>query len=387
MTAHHKPDRSTPGALAVALVFAIVITLPGLGLALGLDRATISESERRELAAWPAVPSTVAEAAAWPSAFQKYFEDHFLLRTRLIDWRSGLLWNFLDTSGSKDVIVGKQNWLFYAADGGIDDWTQSEPFTDGELEVWRDTLLRRRAFLSARGIRYLFVIAPDKQMVYPELMPATLHRLHQEFKADQLIAFMHRSVPDFEFLDLRPALAAARAANPGELLYHRYDTHWNDRGGLIASQAIAVALQRWLPSIYPLERRDFDTSPDVPSGDRTSMLGLPADSDKAAMPGLVPRGGWRYQVVTPQRPDPYGEDGLIVTEHRDRSLPRLVMFRDSFAGRLIPYLSEHFSRASYFWQNEFDFEAIEHEKPDVVIQEFVARHFVTWVPYPGIIPQ
>jgi len=69
------------------------------------------------------------------------------------------------------------------------------------------------------------------------------------------------------------------------------------------------------------------------------------------------------------------------------SLPRLMMFRDSFAARLMPYLSEHFSRASYYWQNELDFDAIVEEHPDIVIQEFVARHFVTWVPYPGIIPQ
>ena len=65
----------------------------------------------------------------------------------------------------------------------------------------------------------------------------------------------------------------------------------------------------------------------------------------------------------------------------------MVMFRDSFAGRLIPYLSEHFSRASYLWQNEFDFAEIEKDKPDVVIQEYVARHFFTFVPYPGIIPR
>ena len=59
---------------------------------------------------------------------------------------------------------------------------------------------------------------------------------------------------------------------------------------------------------------------------------------------------------------------------------------DSFAGRLIPYLSEHFGRASYLWQNEFDFDEIDRDHPDIVVQEFVARHFFAYVPYPGIIP-
>jgi hypothetical protein len=222
-------------------------------------------------------------------------------------------------------------------------------------------------------------------MIYPERMPASLHRLRSEFRADQLIAFMRDTAPDFEILDLRSALTTGQKASGSELLYHRYDTHWNDRGALVAYQAIASSLRRWLPSVRPLERSDFDTSPTVPSGDRTTLLGL-EDAGKEAMPGLVLRGGSHYRKVEPLRPDPYGEDGLLVTEHENGSLPRLMMFRDSFGSRLIPFISEHFSRASYLWQNELDFEAIEREKPDLVVQEFVARHFFTWVPYPGIIP-
>ena len=86
-------------------------------------------------------------------------------------------------------------------------------------------------------------------------------------------------------------------------------------------------------------------------------------------------------------PDPFGEEGLLVTQHQDPSLPTAMVFRDSFAGRLIPFLSEHFSRASYFWQNEFDFDDIERQKPDIVIQEFVARHFFAYLPYPDVIPR
>lgn len=372
-----------PGALATVVLFLVIIAAPGLGLALGLDRETISESEMRELAAWPAWSWAPKDMAAWPDAFQKYFEDHFMLRNRLIDWRSWLLWHGLRTTSSDTVIAGRDGWLFYAADGGIDDWIQVEPFTRDQLEVWRETLVRRRAFLTHRGIPFLFVIAPDKQMIYPEYMPDSLERMRDDFRADQMIAYMRQTTPDFEILDLRPAVIAAK---PTGLLYHRYDTHWNDRGGLAGYQPIAHSLRRWFPAVRPLTRADFDTSAAVPSGDKTTMLGL-TDPGKVAMPGLVLRRGDGYAVVEPKHPDPYGEEGLLVTEHKDRSLPRAVIYRDSFAGRLIPYLSEHFSRASYLWQNEFDFEEIERDHPDIVVQEFVARHFFTYVPYPGIIPR
>lgn len=378
-----QAPQAPPGARAAILLFLIVIAIPGAGLALGFSRATISEAEMRELAVWPAWSWRAGAMKAWPDAFQKYFEDHFLGRNHLIVWRAAVLWNGLGTAASDQVVAGRDGWLFYAADGGLSDWTQAEPFTPDELAVWRETLVRRRAFLQARGIRFLFVVAPDKQMIYPEFMPSAIQRLRADYRADQLIAYMRATTPDFEMLDLRPSL---RAAKPSELLYHRYDTHWNDRGALVGYQTIARRLAHDFPVIQPLQREDFDADPAIPSGDKTTMLGL-TDPGKIAMPGLTPRRGYQHRVTFPEQADPYGEVGLLVTEHRDATLPTMMMFRDSFAGRLIPYLSEHFSRATYFWQNELDFDAITREKPDVVVQEFVARHFFTYVPYPGIIPR
>lgn len=372
-----------PAALSIVVLFLVVIVAPGLGLAIGLDRATVSESELRELAKWPTWSWNVEETRGWPAAFQTYFDDHFMLRNRLIDGRAAFLWGALRTSASDQVITGKDGWLFYAADGGIDDWIQAEPFTREELEVWRDTLVRRRAFLTRRGIPYLLVIAPDKQMIYPELMPHSLRRLRDDFRADQLIAYMRETTPDFAILDLR---VSVRAHKDTELLYHRYDTHWNDRGALVGYRAIAQELKRWFPSLEPFRREDFENDPSVPSGDKTTMLGL-TDQGKVSMPGLVPKGGYRHRVVFPERPDPYGEVGELRTAHANGSLPRLIMYRDSFAGRLIPYLSEHFGHAAYYWQNEFDFGAIEVDRPDVVIQEYVGRHLFTYVPYPGIVPE
>ena len=70
----------------------------------------------------------------------------------------------------------------------------------------------------------------------------------------------------------------------------------------------------------------------------------------------------------------------------DPSLPRAVIFRDSFVSRLVPFLSEHFSRAVYLWQNDFDANAVEQERPDVVIQEIVGRHLYGFTPSPELVP-
>ena len=51
---------------------------------------------------------------------------------------------------------------------------------------------------------------------------------------------------------------------------------------------------------------------------------------------------------------------------------------------MIPFLAEHFSRAVYLWQNNFDPAVVIDERPAVVIQEWVGRHLYTQVPYDAV---
>lgn len=361
----------------LVIVFVVLISVPGLGLLVTRDVSTNSVSEMRALAPLPSLSPTWGSVTGFVPAFQQYFSDHFALRVPLIQARNAIVLHALRTAPSATVVRGVDGSVFYADDGALDDWIEEKPFTREELETWRQLLLARRAWLAARGIPYLFVIAPDRQMVYPELMPASLRRMRGDFQADQLIAYL-RATSDFEVLDLRPVILAHKQDD--EILYHRYDSHWTDRGGLLGYQEIVRRLQRWFPEMRPLARADFDAVPGVPSGDRVAILDL-HDPVKDRTPGLVLRRGSAYRVVEPAEPDPFGEEGRLVTEHRDRTLPRAVIFRDSFAGRLIPYLSEHFSRATYLWQNNFDPDVILRERPDIVIQEMAGRHLCVWGAY------
>jgi hypothetical protein len=101
---------------------------------------------------------------------------------------------------------------------------------------------------------------------------------------------------------------------------------------------------------------------------------------------LEPR-RWRLaRVVEPAGVAPDAEEGRLVTEIPDSTLPRAVIFRDSFVSSLVPFLSEHFSRAVYVWQNDFDAETVVKERADVVIQEIVGRHLYTFTPSPELVP-
>jgi hypothetical protein len=102
---------------------------------------------------------------------------------------------------------------------------------------------------------------------------------------------------------------------------------------------------------------------------------------------LVPKRPRRARVIEPAGARPTDEEGRLVTEIDDPSLPRAVIFRDSFTSRLVPFLSEHFSRAVYLWQNDFDAAVVTEERPDVVIQEIVGRHLYNFIPSPELVPK
>ena len=53
----------------------------------------------------------------------------------------------------------------------------------------------------------------------------------------------------------------------------------------------------------------------------------------------------------------------------------------------MPFLSEHFSRAVYLWQNDVTVEQLIEEWPDVVIYQIVSRHLYLFTPAPELVPR
>jgi len=364
-------------AWTVVLITAFVaaILAPGAVMVTRLDPET-PNAENRELAKPPVLAWRWMDLRALPGAASSYFEDHFGLRARLVRWQAWLRLRVFHVSASPDVILGRDGWLFYAGDGGSEDLISAVPFRPSELEKWCATLQHTHDWLEAQGIDYLFVLAPDKHAVYPEYLPASVHRVGVETRTDALVRYLrdHSTVP---VLDLRPALLAAKK---DERLYHRTDTHWNDRGAFVAYTALVRALGRAVVG-EPAARAAFGAPKMVTPGlDLARMLGLRADLREENLP-LVPLAPRRARVVEPPQSQPNFDVGRLVTEQDDSSRPRAVVFRDSFGSAVIPFLSEHFSRAVYLWQNNMAPDVVLAEQPRVVIQEWVGRHLSTVWPY------
>ena len=110
------------------------------------------------------------DLAEFPAQFEAYYNDAFGLRDPLIRGNNLARVSLLGVSTSSKVMIGKRGWLYYAAEGAVDDLGAVIPCRE-ELERWARALEERRDWLARRGIRYLVMFAPNKHTIYPEFCP------------------------------------------------------------------------------------------------------------------------------------------------------------------------------------------------------------------------
>jgi len=297
----------------------------------------------------------------FPDAYGAYYADYFHWRDRLIRASYSLRLNLLHESVFNDVLLGLDGWMFYTGEGNMDDYQRTRTFTPQQVQAMRANLEGIQADLAQRGIRFLVVIAPNKESIYPEYVSASVQRLNGDSRLDVWLAGMQGS--PVQVLDLRPAMLKGKTQTQ---VYYRTDTHWNTYGAYLAYLEMLKPLQEGFPQMQPLALEGFDQVEQQVSGDLARML-FTRPLIKETSPELLPKQRWQAQSVSL-------DDNTMVTEIPGSDLPRAVVFRDSFFNSLTQYVSENFSRVLYRSDSRVDFDLIAREQPDVVILEVAERY-------------
>mgnify|MGYP001379977614 CR=1 FL=1 len=320
-----------------------------------------------------------------------YLEKTFGFRKLLVRLENiiDILW--LNSSNQyQTVIKGKSNWLFLSQENNdlnvVEDYRSGRLFTPEQLARWVTIFKNRKDWLDKQGIHYLVVLAPNKLTVYPEFLPSQYNKISPISRTDQLIQAL--TAADVDVLDLRPIMNEVKTK---ALAYYRTDTHWTTFGAFAGYVHIMKRLSKWFPRFEPEIRGDFDVSitPGL-NGGLASMLAL-SDLFPEDRVAFIPKTPRQAVEVKDTSPNPASFQPTVIMQTDDPSLPKAIVIRDSFAHELIPFLAEHFSRSVYLWPypstsrgaRQFDKAAIEREKPNLVIEEFVERYF-TEFPAPEV---
>lgn len=355
-------------------LFIVAIVTPLIALLFRPEGARRVESKSR-LSARPVWDWHPNQWGSYVLAYRAYFNDHFGYREDLIQLHAYLSFKHLSVAGNKKVLVGKEGWLYLGEyDSAIECTRRVRPLTSGELEEWKTVLERIRDHLQKKGIRYLFVVTPNKDTIYPEFLPEWVNHVHPQSRLDQLMNYMGEH-SDVKMVDLRPALMAAKNEHP---LFFKTDSHWNSLGACVAAEELNRTIREWYPQVEPQLPADFNVKAIAPSfkGDLLDLGGI---------------GDWVQEdeiVVMPQAPRraipeklTWGEVGassftpLFATTKDAPAFPRTVIFRDSFFGAMQPFVSEHFRRAIFVWRS-FDSRVVDQEPCEIVIHQMVERHLM-----------
>ncbi len=259
--------------------------------------------------------------------FEEYFSKSFAYRNKVVDAFSDLKVK-LFSEGNDQVIVGRDSFLFFA--DTLADYTGSEPMTDAEINAAADSLLDMYNYLVERGAKFLFACAPNKNSIYPEMMPSRYIMNSEGRDIDRLLdALSERGVP---YIDLRPILTEAKSHT---LVYHKRDTHWNNEGARIAFEAIADMLNFEVP--------DFDTYTPTATKDHLGDLDTLLFPERKMYDDNISYDFSGAYIYTTAYSTPM--DLRIAT--RGGGTGKLLMFRDSFANAMIPFAAASFSESRF----------------------------------------
>lgn len=311
---------------------------------------------KRAVTSWRTVP-------AWA---EERFAAGLAVRATLARWHNHLKVFWLRSSPSPKVWLGRGGWLYFDQSAEGQSLAPHDPALPARLDRWADVLSARRAWLAARGIRYLAVVVPEKQSVYPEYLPGAARHFGPT-PLDDFLARCRRD-PALTVLDLRGPLADAKRSEP---VYLRTDTHWNPAGVYAGYAATARALD-----LEPLPRAAFAVRRGwTAASDLTRLLGL-----TGRLAEECPQWDWRSPPrARPVAAEPLGTGALAhvrprAWEQDDPYLPRVVLLGDSFTADLFgDLLAEHCGRLVQVGTYHGAEDLIDRERPDVVICQFAER--------------
>lgn len=308
---------------------------------------------------------SLKEIAAYPKAYEAYYNDHLPFRNQLIRLYNSLLYYGFGTSSNENVIVGKDGWLFYKnrADGlALECYTGSELLTQEELESIAHNLTHVRDTLAAEGIEFVLYIAPDKERVYSEYMPDYYGEQAEECMLTQLLSYLELHT-DIRVVWPYEELMAYKEAHPQQLLYYKTDTHWNEIAGYIGTKALVKELGMDLPPLEEYHMRPVGTV----SGDLADMLNRIGADEKVHMDISLD------SQAAPRMIEHDGQ-GRVHYKQENAAGRKIFMRRDSFGLGMVPYLKYSFSEMVLMHYAKFKTEQLWEEKPDVFVVETVERY-------------
>lgn len=278
------------------------------------------------------MPSLITEDGTFNKNFLEelgnYFSTHYAFRPQMISADAEIQSGLFGNSNLNSVVVGKDNWLYYSST--LDNFLGRNLMSDRAIFNTLNNLEITQRYLEGQGIDFLFTVAPNKNTLYPEYMPSYYSvKEREDSNLKSFVSLLDES--KLNYCDLYSILSGY-----DEVLYHEQDSHWNNKGALIAYDAMLDSISK-----------KHDDYADVKVTRSKNFYG---DLGKMIYPSTQePEFNFEYDIdfgyeyVTPTKSV---EEAMIKTNNPDAD-GSLYMYRDSFGNALLPFFANAYNSA-YF---------------------------------------
>lgn len=282
-----------------------------------------------------------ADISAWVN-------DHFFMRQELISVNRWLTCTIFGHSGEESVILGRNGWLYYGST--LDDYTGANPASAREIFSIAKNISLMDQYCNQQGMSFAFLIAPNKNSLYPENMPnyGTVAGVRDANRVMQ-----HLREENVKVIDLFDAFQKDDAT-----LYFKTDSHWNAAGAAYAADLINA--------VYGTDS-DFYAGPfeydkQMYTGDLYEML-YPAFTGSEG--NLIYGGQLSFSYLGGATK----ADAITLNTQSDQP-GSILVYRDSFGNLLHPYLAASYGTARFSRSNQYDLTG----DYDYVLIEIVERN-------------
>ena len=267
----------------------------------------------------------------------------------------------------QNSIISEGNWLVYADYASLQDYQNTWTFNEYQTNQIKAKLSQIDQYLSSQGIKVYIVIPPNKNTIYPEYVPDEIPVIGEVSRYDQMIEILSE-YGNITFIDSREILLEARTHKQ---VYYATDTHWNRYGAYFTYEAIINEINKTYPEIKPSSLEDFEVInlKEFVGDVANNLINIDIQEQNFMLVNTQVTQYDYYEIT-----DQYKK--YIIP---DSIAPKILLFHDSFATLLLPFLKDNFSQTVAIHNSEHNFSYIDFEKPDIIIFEWTERIFFNFI--------
>lgn len=333
----------------------IVLMVPFAGMTFWPTNTT---AENTVLAEWPVIKNENGWNQNYLSEMGEYFEDHFAFRQYFVTANALLRSKTIKSQATEQVVLGRNDWLYYS--GTLDDYQGKNLMSDRELYNLVHNVSLIQEYVEAQGSTFRLTIAPNKNSLYSGNMPYYYRKGSTNNISRLSSSFLDAGI---QYTNLYDAFLSQ-----DEVLYFERDSHWNNRGAVLAYHTLMDSIGRehetYLNVPYEIQKEHI--------GDIDEMLyPLAAEPEEEYFYDKQHRFTYVNDVTD-------NMDEWIETVNPDKQ-GSILMFRDSFGESLLPFVADEMGKGYFSRLVPYNLTQIEELHPEYVVIEKVERNLKDFI--------